>query len=206
MTRFLLLGLCLLLSACGLGRTPPPDYYVLTVGAEPLPGDTTLDGPRVALGPLTLPGYLDRNALILHSSGKTQADVVEQAAWSEPIADGVSRVLCDSLSRRLRPTQGMAFPLRAAIPASWRVSVDMSRLDGEPGGTATLEAGWTLTAVSSPVSGNAGDHEVVAMGHFVDTMPAGETLSSFVFAQSQLLDRFGAALAREVLRAEAKKH
>lgn len=202
MVRSLLLGLCLLLSACGLGRTPPTDYYALTTQSDMETTAMALHGPRVAVGPLTLPGYLDRNALILHSPGSPQARVKEQAVWSEPIVDGVSRVLCDSLTRRLKPSQGMAFPLRAAIPATWRIAVDVNRLDGAPDGVVILEASWTLI----PAHGNTTlESDVVAMGRFVDSTPAGSTLDAFVLAQSQLLERFGAVLAGEILSAEAKK-
>lgn len=192
----LLCGLCLLLAGCGLGRSPVPTYYAL---GSPVPlkiESGRLTGPRVAVGPLTLPGYLDRNALFTRSAQNPEIPEVlirEQAQWSEPLTDGVVRVLCAGISRRLSNQDGMAFPLHAAIPATWRLSVDMTRFDGAPGGEVTLETGWTLATALG---------DVFYMGRHTDTIPCGPELADMVNAQSTLLDRFAEALTKEILAAE----
>ena len=57
-----LLALAGLLSAagCSLGRSPRPDFYMLSSPAENsvLSGKEKISGPRVAIGPVAIPGYL----------------------------------------------------------------------------------------------------------------------------------------------------
>lgn len=192
----LLCGLCLPLAACGFGRSPAPTYYTLGATLPPKIESVRLSGPRVAVGPLTLPGYLDRNALFMRSTQDPAAPEVvirDLAQWSEPLSDGVVRVLCAGISRRLSTQDGMAFPLHAAIPATWRLSVDMTRFDGAPGGEVTLESGWTLATALG---------DVFAMGRHSDTIPCGPEIADMVNAQNVLLDRFSEALTKEIVAAE----
>lgn len=186
----------LLLSGCGLGRTQPSTFHVLNTGLEPVPVVTRITGPRVAVGPVTLPGYLDRNPIFVRPADNpaaTEVQIREFALWSEPLTDGVARVICESLSRRLGPSDGMAFPLHAAIPPTWRLSIDVARLDGAPGSMVTLEAGWTLSTALG---------DVFAMGRFVRSAPCGPELADMIRVQSLLLEQFGEALSAEVLASE----
>lgn len=192
----LLCVLCLPLTACGLGRSPAPTYYALSAVAPLKIDNVKLSGPRVAVGPLTLPSYLDRNALFTRSAQNPAAPEVsirEQSQWSEPLNDGVIRVLCAGISYRLNAHEGMAFPLQAAIPSTWRLSLDMTRFDGAPGGDVTLEAGWTLATALG---------DVFAMGRYTDTLTSGPDIAHMISTQSMLLDRFSQALATEILAAE----
>ena len=59
-----LLALAGLLTAggCSLGRSPRPDFYMLSSPVENVvqSGKEKISGPRVAIGPVSIPGYLDR--------------------------------------------------------------------------------------------------------------------------------------------------
>lgn len=189
----------LMLSACGLGRTQPSSYHILNTGLEPVSMITRVTGPRVAVGPITLPSYLDRTPIFVrpvHAPDATEVQIHEFALWGEPLLDGVNRLVCDALSRRLSPTQGLAFPLHATIPSTYRLSVDVARFDGAPGGSVTLEAGWTL----ADPHGN-----VYTMGRFVQSAPCGPELHDMIRAQSLLLDQFGENLTTEILATEKRK-
>lgn len=186
-----------LLSGCGVvGRTPPSTYYVLNAGTEPELVNIRVTGPRVAVGPLTLPGYLDRTAILVRPSGdpaSPQVEIRELSVWSEPLGDGMVRLLCDGLSRRLKAHDGLAFPLQASIPATWRLSVDVARFDGALGGAVVLDVGWTLATSLG---------EVQAMGRFSRSIAAGQDMADMVLAQSRLLDQFSEVLAEEIMQAE----
>ena len=57
-----LLALAGLLTAggCSLGRSPRPDFYMLSSPVENVvqSGKEKISGPRVAIGPVSIPGYL----------------------------------------------------------------------------------------------------------------------------------------------------
>ena len=187
-TALFLLCLALLIGGCSsLGRSPRPDFYMLSSPAEAhIPHERNITtGPRVAVGPVTIPGYLDRPQLFVREGNSVNVRLEEFNQWSEPLGDGITRVLCDAATMRLASRNGTAFPLRAALQPQWRISVDIARLDGAPGEDVILDAGWSL---------NDEQGNIVRSGRFTRRIPAGDDLSSMVEAGSTLLARVGAEL------------
>lgn len=185
----------LALTACGFPSSPETRYYVLTSSAEAsLPtGQSEVSGPRVAVGPVTVPGYLDHNRIFLRNENSSRVSLAEYHHWSEPLEEGVSRLLCDTISDCLGPRHGLAFPLRAGLSPDWRTSVDIARFDGSLGGTVMLDAGWMI---STPQG------DPVLQGRFVDRLAAGDSVAEVVRSQAQLLDRLGKVLAEAVIALE----
>lgn len=185
------LFLCLLLvlvGACSpLGRSPRPDFYMLSSPAEAHLSyeQSLMTGPRVSIGPVTIPGYLDRPQLFIRKDNNVTVQLEEFNQWSEPLGSGITRVLCDAITMRLHSRNGMAFPLRAALQSQWRISVDIGRLDGAPGEEVVLDAIWSL---------NDEQGNTLRSGRFVRSAPAGNDLSSMVETYSALLAQFGSEL------------
>ncbi|MFR6517751.1 MAG: membrane integrity-associated transporter subunit PqiC [Bilophila wadsworthia] len=163
-----LLALAGLLTAggCSLGRSPRPDFYMLSSPVENVvqSGKEKISGPRVAIGPVSIPGYLDRPQLFLRDGNDVKVELAEFNHWSEPFGEGVTRVLCDAVSASLTPRKGLASPMRSQQPFQWRIAVDIARFDGAPNGSVILDAGWILVNESG---------EELKSGRFVQHAPAG---------------------------------
>ena len=99
LTLLALAGL-LSIGGCSLGRSPRPDFYMLSSPVENvvLSGKEKISGPRVAIGPVSIPGYLDRPQLFLRDGNDVKVELAEFNHWSEPFGEGVTRVLCDAVS------------------------------------------------------------------------------------------------------------
>ena len=181
----LLCLIVLLLGGCSLGRSPRTTFFMLASSAESQLKATqeNVTGPRVAIGSVVIPGYLDRPQIFIRDGNSVLVELEEFNQWSEPFGNGVTRVLCDAVSATLAPRKGLAFPMRSPLEPQWRVSVEINRFDGAPGGEVMLDAGWTLI---NATSGNE-----IQSGRFVERTPAGQTLTSLVQAHSTLLGRFG---------------
>ena len=188
-----LLALAGLLTAggCSLGRSPRPDFYMLSSPVENVvqSGKEKISGPRVAIGPVSIPGYLDRPQLFLRDGNDVKVELAEFNHWSEPFGEGVTRVLCDAVSASLTPRKGLASPMRSQQPFQWRIAVDIARFDGAPNGSVILDAGWSLVNESG---------EELKSGRFVQHAPAGPDIPSLVQAQSALLAQFGAVLGKMI--------
>lgn len=182
-----LLAVAVLLAAGGCFRSPRPDFYMLASPAENAakPGTEAVRGPRVAIGPVAVPGYLDRPQIFLREGNDVNVKLSEFNHWSEPVKQGIARVLCDAVTASLLPRQGLAVPLRASQHPQWRIAVDIARFDGAPNGEVVLDAGWVLL----------NEHgDAVRSGRFVRRASAGPDIASMVQAQSNLLALFGADL------------
>ncbi|MFQ9489772.1 MAG: membrane integrity-associated transporter subunit PqiC [Bilophila wadsworthia] len=187
-----LLALAGLLTAggCSLGRSPRPDFYMLS------PRWKMWSSPAKKKSPATRrhrtrvhSGHLDRPQLFLRDGNDVKVELAEFNHWSEPFGEGVTRVLCDAVSASLTPRKGLASPMRSQQPFQWRIAVDIARFDGAPNGSVMLDAGWSLVNESG---------EELKSGRFVQHAPAGPDIPSMVQAQSALLAQFGAVLGQMI--------
>ena len=157
---------------------PAVRYYVLS---SPLPKSSASDSAGIGVLPVTLPGYLARQQIVLREADGINITINEFDRWGESLGQGISRVLCDALAVR-----GIsALPLRAGARVDYKLMLDVRRLDGPLGGDVVLDAVWRLQR----------DGDVLKSGHLVKSRPAGESLNSMVEAQSLLIQDLAADIA-----------
>ncbi|HXY54742.1 MAG TPA: PqiC family protein [Nitrospirota bacterium] len=191
--RFSRLGIftfCLIavaLSGC-FGTSPPSHFYALSSlrGPEPIPHTTSTGlGTIVAVGPLSIPDYLNRPEIITRS-GRNEMRVNEFQRWAGALDGNLLRTVIDDLSMLLPPDRFSVIQwlpsVQGDVPITYRVMVDIVRFDATPGGTVFLEADWTIRgkdkaialAKKSSISGTAGGAEftdlVAAMSKAVEDL------------------------------------
>ena len=171
---FATLALAAVLAGCSLPAqlrsSPDVRYYVLS---SPLPASSTTELATIGVLPVTLPGYLMRQQIVLRDADGINISINEYERWGESLSQGISRVLCDSLAVRGVP----ALPLRTGAKVSDRLMLDVRRLDGPLGGDVVFDGVWRLQR----------DGKVLSSGHMVKSRPAGDSMESMVRAQSLLV-------------------
>ena len=128
-----------------IGRSDPARFYVLTevprstVATPPAePGR----GAAVGVGPVALPGYLDRIQIVTRRGA--QLEVAEFDRWGEPLSEGVPRAIAAHLAALLQTERIVVFPWPGARTIEHQVVVDVTRFDGVAGGDVLLEARWRV--------------------------------------------------------------
>lgn len=176
------LALSLALTGCSLPAqlrsAPAVRYYVLS---SPLPQSSVSESSGIGVLPVTLPGYLSRQQIVLREADGITITINEFDRWGESLGQGISRVLCDALAVRGIP----ALPLRTGAKVTDKLMLDVRRLDGPLEGNVTLDVVWRLQR----------DGNVLKSGHLVTARPAGKTLNSMVEAQSLLIQDLAADIA-----------
>ena len=172
------------LTACG-GRSPQPRYYLLEE-ERPIAASLSVDRPAAVLHRVSLPSYLDRDALVLRSGGAVQIAVADYHLWAEPLSKAVPRLLEETM-RPLLLENGLNLLWPDAADAALRMDVDLLRLDGAPGGSAEISARWRIFG---------GTDALLAQGTFTRETSAGDGHENMVRALSGLLADFGRELAR----------
>jgi hypothetical protein len=126
------------LASCG--SSPPVDYYAL----QPIAGSGTTvpaDARIIGLGPLEVPGYLDRPQLVTQSSdGKMNVD--EFNRWAEPLADALPRVVTANVDALLENAVVVRYPYGPRLRADYHLSGRVIRFDADRSGTVVLEVQW----------------------------------------------------------------
>jgi len=129
----------------GCVRSDPARFYVLTeaprsTGAAP-PAEPGRDA-TVGVGPVSLPGYLDRIQIVTRRGA--QLEVAELDRWGEPMSEGVPRAIAAHLAALLQTERIVVFPWPGARTVDLQVVIDVTRFDGVVEGDVLLETRWRV--------------------------------------------------------------
>lgn len=143
--RSLWTALVLCVASCG--SSPPVAYYTL----QPVPGSGVMapaDAKIIAVGPLEVPGYLDRPQLVMQlSEGRVKVD--EFHRWAEPLAEAFPRVLTANVDELVDSAIVVGFPYGGRVRHDYRLAGRIIRFDADRSGTAVLEVQWGVQDVES---------------------------------------------------------
>lgn len=182
--RFIALGL-IAATLVGCSASKPSNYYLLsTLPAPEAPiRSAASDQLAVGIGPVTLPGYLDRPQLVTRASAN-RLDLSEFDRWAEPLQDMFSQTLSENLSTLIGTDLVYVLPSRHLPKLDYVVAVEVLRFDRGADGEIALLARWTvltgdeaktLTArkalINDRVSQDGGPEEtIVAMSRTVEAL------------------------------------
>jgi len=145
--RALLLGVILVWGGgCLGGVSAPTRFYTLVPMAGPPTEAIPISaerGPAIGVGPVTLPGYLDRREIVTRR-GRDEIELGEFDHWSEQLKDGATRVLAENLVVLLRTERVVLLSRQGSHPVQYQIAVDVARFEGAVGAAVTLEARWRI--------------------------------------------------------------
>jgi uncharacterized lipoprotein YmbA len=137
-----LLLFCLGAAGCAfLPRTAPAQFYLLSF--EPAGGSEAPLPIAVGVGPVQLPGFLDRPQIATRS-GPNQVDYSEIHRWAQPLQQAVTSVLMADLGSRLHSDRITAFPFALGLPRDYDVSIDFLHFESSTGGEVLIDAIWRV--------------------------------------------------------------
>ena len=199
--NFVIIALFLALFAAGCvpGSTGPSRYFVLSPMLGEKAETQTLTGEdrvSVGIGPLDLPGYLDRPQIVTQVS-ENRISLGEFDIWAESLDDNFIRVLMENLSTLLRSEPVVIFPFKDAFQTDYQVKVDVMRMDGTLGGDAVLTANWAIFREGRT------ELLVAKRSTYKETVD-GETYETLVAAQSRAVLALSRDIAAEIKSAMQK--
>lgn len=185
-----LLMLCtLLLVGCIGGSSTASRFYMIAPEHQSMTAPAEAGASpraRVAVGPVTVASYLDRPQIVTREGNGVRLALAEFDRWAEPLSESLPRVLAEEISRELGGERVQVFPGARGEDADIRISVDVTRLDGDLGGEAVLEAWWTLHDAKGGV---------LRRGRVTERRAAGNDYHTLVKAESELTVKLAAATA-----------
>lgn len=134
---------CLLLASCA--NTSPTRFYTLS-SLSATPGEATGMASRdltVAVGPVTLPEYLNRPQLVTRD-GSNRVLLSDFDSWIEPVQGLFARTLVANLAVLLGTDDVVLLPQRRPVRPDYQVEVEVTRFDVDTSGNALLDARWWL--------------------------------------------------------------
>ena len=141
-----LTGLLLAASAGCFRSTEQASFYMLEplAGAGASPGTESASRPIIGVGPVKLPGYLNRPQIAL-AVGQGQIRIDEFRRWSEPLEENFTRVLAENLRRLLPESEVVIYPWRRSVGVDVQLEVTVDVFHTTHAGKSLLDAQWAAT-------------------------------------------------------------
>jgi len=192
-------GAAVTLAAACSGSTPTR-FYMLSSVADPAPigASSAVSALVIALGPVSLPSYVDRPQIVTRES----ANAVQLGTfdhWAGALEDMIPRVLAEDLAARLPGDRIVSFPRAVSPTFDYRVAVDLGRFDVNSEGEAVIAASWQIYGPT--------DRKALTIRETtVQTQAMGKSYEQRVSALSRGLGDLSSAIAQDVaqLPREAK--
>jgi uncharacterized lipoprotein YmbA len=106
------------------------------------------DQVTLGVGPIRLPGYLDRDELVTRIS-ENRLSLGGNDRWGEPLEENFSRVLSQNLYLRLPGERVIRFPWPSTERPTYQVEIDVLRFEADTARRAQLVARWFLRDVAT---------------------------------------------------------
>jgi uncharacterized lipoprotein YmbA len=135
----------LVLSGC-LGSTPPTHFYLippLTSGDTASPASAGQREVTLAVGPVTVPPYLDRPQIVTRTS-RAKLTLADFEQWAGPLADTTARALSEDLALLIPTERVVLYPWPRNIDPDYQISVEVLQFERGPGSQVVLVARWSL--------------------------------------------------------------
>jgi uncharacterized lipoprotein YmbA len=140
-----------LIVGCGAfaPKADPSSFYIL--GA--LPEADSAAGKNIAdikgnfsvgIGPIELPGYLDRQQIATRTS-TNRLSYSETDRWGAPLAETFSRILGQNIAQLLQPVQMSQFPWQGSDAPDYQVKIEVLQFEGNSTQEAWLMAHWSVS-------------------------------------------------------------
>jgi uncharacterized protein len=137
------------LAGCGTFSPRPDPSRFFTLSSLPqveeaaLKNSTTPEKMFLGIGPIKLPGYLDRQEIVVRSA-QNRFDVSENDRWAEPLQENFSRVLAQNLALLLNTDLITIHPWSPANRPRYQVEIEVHRFEANSERNGQLAARWSV--------------------------------------------------------------
>lgn len=139
----------LLLAGCGsLSAKPDPSRFFTLSALSQAEGismkpSVESSGISLGIGPITLPGYLDRQEFVVRVAAN-QINLSENDRWAEPLEENFSRVLSQNVAAILHAERVNAYPWPIDKKPVYQVEVEVLRFEANTAQEVQLSARWAV--------------------------------------------------------------
>lgn len=193
-----LIAALILVAGCAGGGTPVV-YYTLQ-SSTLAPALAVSKAAKIGVGPVILPDYLDRSALVTRIS-PNQLNIHQGHHWAGSLRDEILRVVSANLKSACPGVTVLPHPWSGSDPPTVRFRLSILSFEGRPEGEVDLKVAWYVEAMQS------GQAPLRRETH-VRRSVKGDDLEAYTAAMGQALGSLAQEMANDVaaLAGESSKH
>ena len=174
----------------GCAQSKPTRFYVIHSMLDARsPGQHEGQDFFLAVGPVKIPNYLDRPQMVTRK-GQSTLELAEFDNWAEPLDKNLSGAIAANLTVLLNTESIVSFPWPKAAKPKYQIMIEISRMDGTPGGKVVLDARWLILSVEE-------EKALLTRRSFIETPFPAADYDGFALAVSTAVE----TLSREIASA-----
>jgi uncharacterized lipoprotein YmbA len=183
-----LIAALILVAGCAGGGTPVV-YY--TLQSSPLAPAMAASKPaEIGVGPVILPDYLDRSALVTRIS-PNQLNIHQGHHWAGSLRDEILRVVSANLKSACPGVTVLPHPWSGSDPPTVRLRLSILSFEGHPGGEVDLKVAWY-------VEERRADQAPLRRETHVRRSVKGDDLEAYAAAMGQALAGLSREMAKDI--------
>ena len=188
---------------CGTFSPRPDSSRFFTLTAIAQPGSVTTRassnpaGVSIGIGPIRLPGYLDRQEIVTRVS-QNRIDLSEYDRWAERLETNFTRVLAQNLSVLLNTDQLVFYPWELNRKPNYQVTIEMLRFESNTRGEVQLSARWEILDTNKRMPLQAGESGITRQ-------PTAQSTDASVAALSEALGDLSREIANAVSAVDGQR-
>ncbi len=182
--------LMFLTSACSIGgKSTPSPFYVLDSQIEPI-SDQKLTELRMGVGPITIPGYIDRPQIVTKTES-AELQLAEFERWAEPMGEMFTRTLTENIKSLTGSHHIYSYPWSSNLDFTYRINAKIIKFENNVNGDALLIAHWQLIHES-------GESKVKTMHSEFNANAKDASYSSRIAALNDTLTQFAKEIVAQL--------
>lgn len=140
---------CAVLSGCSAlePKADPSRFFTLTPLSQVNQGQpqslSDSRGISIGVGPVKLPGYLDREQLVTRVS-QNRLQVAENDRWAEPLEENFTRVLILNLAALVPAVRFVKYPWRPSERPEYQLEIDVLHFEPNAARNVELFVRWRV--------------------------------------------------------------
>lgn len=140
---------CAVLSGCSAlePKADPSRFFTLTPLSQVNQGQpqslSDSRGISIGVGPVKLPGYLDREQLVTRVS-QNRLQVAENDRWAEPLEENFTRVLILNLAALVPVVRFVKYPWRPSERPEYQLEIDVLHFEPNAARNVELFVRWRV--------------------------------------------------------------
>lgn len=185
--------------------SPQPHFY--TLGASPiLPASQAAKKTRIMIGPVNLPGMVDRPQLVAQNANNI-VQVYEYHRWANTLKGDVSDVIASNVAQALAISNVWSFSQSTQANFDYQVLIDVQNIDTKLGDRVVVDVMWTIKPATTTKSSSKANTSSASLGalakpimgrSLVQEQVTGSGFEAVVAAQSRAFSKVGQEIARSI--------
>ena len=191
-----MIGILSFIFCLACSNTPPSSHYILTSSKVKALQGTTQNQMRLGVGPIKLPGRLDRYQIVTRV-GTNVINIHEFDRWGDSLQRQFEERLADNLSQLLQTNHVVIYPWERALRPHYQILVQVKKFEGPiEFGTRAIVV-WQIIDVTNETLKKSGQFVAKVKSKQAD-------MEGYVKSQSKALIALSKEIARAVQELETK--